>query len=209
MNPHEIETRVKDYYEDKLIRFGTTPRGVDWNSNESQFLRLQVLLRALNVEALEKCSLLDYGCGYGALVDLITEIPSNVTYTGFDLSEAMIEAARQRHQLHEPSVSFTTLRPNVTFDFVVASGVFNVKGDTSDANWEEYVFHCISEMSETANIGFAFNMLTIYSDAHRRRSDLFYADPMKIFDTCRRSYSPRVSLIHDYELFEFTVVVKR
>ena len=56
--------------------------------------------------------------------------------------------------------------------------------------------------------GFAFNMLTSYSDADRMRSDLHYGDPAAYFDLCKRRFSRNVALLHDYELYEFTIVVR-
>ena len=57
--------------------------------------------------------------------------------------------------------------------------------------------------------GFAFNMLTKYSDAERMRSDLYYADPCFLFDYCKKRYARRVSLLHDYPLYEFTMIVRK
>jgi hypothetical protein len=52
-------------------------------------------------------------------------------------------------------------------------------------------------------------MLSTYSDPEKRRDDLFYADPLDMFDWCKRRFSPRVSLLHDYPLFEFTMIVRK
>ena len=49
----------------------------------------------------------------------------------------------------------------------------------------------------------------LVQQAHRRRDDLFYADPREVFDLCVRQFSPRVALLHDYPLFEFTVIVRK
>ena len=43
------------------------------------------------------CSLIDFGCGYGALLDYLGAVGRRVAYRGFDISEAMIQAARARH----------------------------------------------------------------------------------------------------------------
>jgi hypothetical protein len=51
--------------------------------------------------------------------------------------------------------------------------------------------------------------LTSYSDPDKRRPDLYYADPLALFDHCKRTYSRFVSLIHDYPLYEFTLLVRR
>jgi hypothetical protein len=29
-----------------------------------------------------------------------------------------------------------------------------------------------------------------------------------VFDTCRQRFSPRVALLHDYPLYEFTIIVR-
>jgi hypothetical protein len=38
---------------------------------------------------------------------------------------------------------------------------------------------------------------------------LYYADPCAIFDLCKRRYSRNVALLHDYGLYEFTIVVRK
>jgi hypothetical protein len=52
-------------------------------------------------------------------------------------------------------------------------------------------------------------MLTSYSDPDRMRSDLYYGDPCLFFDHCKRTYSKQVALLHDYGLYEFTVIVRK
>ena len=60
---------IKDatnYYTKKLNRFGPTFQGVDWNSKESQELRFDQLLKVIDKPD-DNLSIIDYGCGYGAL----------------------------------------------------------------------------------------------------------------------------------------------
>ena len=63
-----LESVVR-YYAEKLERFGATARGVDWNGSASQVLRFAQLLRAVNHDG--DASVIDYGCGYGALRRLL------------------------------------------------------------------------------------------------------------------------------------------
>jgi hypothetical protein len=51
-------------------------------------------------------------------------------------------------------------------------------------------------------------MLTSYSDPGRMRPDLYYGDPREYFDLCKRKYSRHVALLHDYGLYEFTIIVR-
>jgi hypothetical protein len=64
-------------------------------------------------------------------------------------------------------------------------------------------------MDRAGRKGFAFNCLTSYSDPERMRDDLYYGDPCYYFDLCKRLYSPQVSLLHDYGLWEFTIIVRK
>jgi hypothetical protein len=54
-------------------------------------------------------------------------------------------------------------------------------------------------------------MLTSYSDSGRmaRRPDLYFADPLFYFDYCKRNFSPDIALLHDYGLYDFTVLVRK
>lgn len=198
--------RVAEYYAGKLRAHGPTPAGVDWNSEESQRLRFQKLLEV--ARDLQDFSILDYGCGYGALLGhLKTEHPRS-RYVGYDISEDMIARARELHgssgaEFHS---SFEALTPQ---DFTVASGVFNVRLDVDTGRWVDYVHATIDRLNGLSLRGFAFNVLTSYSDPPRMRADLYYADPLVLFDRCKRLYSKQVALLHDYPLYEFTIIVRK
>jgi len=120
-----------------------------------------------------------------------------------------VERARSRHE-GGAEISFTTdggsLQPA---DYVIASGIFNVKLQTPDAAWQGYVTETLERIERLARRGFAFNALSLYSDPEKRRTDLHYADPLALFDYCKRRFSPRVALLHDYPLWEFTILVRR
>lgn len=201
-----LET-VARYYSEKLERFGPTAQGVDWNSDDSQRLRFAKLL-ALDASADDR-SLIDYGCGYGALVEFLKESGRCWRYTGFDVSEAMI---RQASTLHagRTGVSFTSSPVDLApADYTLASGIFNVKLDHPQNVWQEYVLQVLAELDRLSHAGFAFNMLSTYSDPERRRADLYYGEPGYFFEYCKRRFSPHVALLHDYPLYEFTIIVRK
>lgn len=205
---HPILPSIEHYYAERLARFGATARGVDWNSDDSQALRFDRLLQIVEPGAGDAAaSILDVGCGYGALLSHLRARGFAHGYTGFDISRSMIEAARATHAA--TGAAFTADHGEVApASYVVASGIFNVKlHHTTDA-WRAYVIEVLTQMHGWATRGFAFNMLSTYSDPARRRSDLHYADPREMFDVCKQTFSPRVSLLHDYPLFEFTILVR-
>ena len=198
---------VEQYYGAKLRDHGATPRGVDWNSAESQALRFDRLLELLDRE--DAPTLNDYGCGYGALVDHLQARGKRVRYRGFDICAEMVTAARALHP-EQPEGTFicdeALLQPA---DYCLASGIFNVRLEVADDDWLSYVLDVLERINARARTGLGFNALSIYSDPERRRRDLYYADPALLFDHCKRRLSPYVRLLHDYPLHEFTILVKK
>jgi hypothetical protein len=198
---------VERYYTAKLREHGATPEGVDWNGQQSQQIRFDQLLGLLG-DAPEEFSLNDYGCGYGALLDCLGQRNLSFEYTGYDISPSMVEEAKSRYA-DERRAAFTSnsneLRPA---DFTVASGVFNVKLETPVGVWYRYILETIELMVRLSKRGIAFNALTSHADPEYQRRDLFYADPAHLLDHCLGNYSRNVLLNHDYDLYEFTVIVR-
>lgn len=64
-------------------------------------------------------TLLDWGCGTGALADLVAP---RVDYIGFDSAVGMVERARREH----PGRRFQTWEPRGEFDLVACIGPFNL-----------------------------------------------------------------------------------
>ena len=199
-----ILSQVQEYYDDKLQTHGATARGVDWNSAESQELRFVQLAKL--IDGGRAFSVNDYGCGYGSLVDYLERCSFQFQYTGFDISAKMIAKA---HELHA-GAKFTSDRDQLRpADYTLASGIFNVKLNNDDATWKDYMLEVIETMNSLSRMGFAFNALTKYSDAEFMRPDLYYADPLFFFDYCKTRYSKYVTLLHDYPLYEFTILVRK
>src|SRR3954453_20757562 len=63
-----IRQRVADYYSGKIRQHGPTPAGVDWRDREGQEARFDGLLKIVDPPA---TSLIELGCGYGALYDYL------------------------------------------------------------------------------------------------------------------------------------------
>lgn len=207
MSSDTLRAQARDYYEAKLREHGATPAGADWNSQASQELRFRQLEYLW--EGQPGASLLDYGCGYGALGSYIRTRGHRGAYNGFDVSPSMVDAARTHLASFADCRATTRLDEVPAVDFAVASGVLNVKQGASDEAWRAYVYEVIGDLAAQGTRGFAFNALTRYSDVEKRRPDLYYADPLELFDRCKRQYSRFVTLLHDYPLYEFTIIVRR
>ena len=129
----KIIQEVDFYYTNKIEIHGAVPAGVDWNSYESQALRFEQLLKVIDGNS--EFTILDYGCGYGAFFEYLRGQYQEFDYTGYDISEKMIKAAEEMY--HEENNNWTT-KLSDEYDYVVASGVFNVRLSNSEPEWFEY-----------------------------------------------------------------------
>jgi SAM-dependent methyltransferase len=197
---------VAAYYNAKLAAHGQTPHGVDWNGAEGQAQRFAQLLRVVHTGA--PFSINDVGCGYGALVDFLDGRGDAYAYRGYDVAEAMVHAARARYAGRD-GIDFVIGDALQPADYSVASGIFNVRLDADPPAWELHVLRVLDAMNAASRHGYAFNCLTSYSDAERMQAYLHYADPCRLFDHCMRRHSRHVALLHDYGLYEFTILVRK
>jgi SAM-dependent methyltransferase len=209
MSLDETQKRLSEYFSQKLEQFGATPRGVDYNGPQAQERRFEQLVKV--IQAARPFTLIDYGCGYGAMFDFLNAKGWQFKYFGLDVIEEMVMAARETHKDY-PNVQFTTLESELPIaDYLVAGSIFNIKLDAPYEDWQEFVVKTLHQMDGLCSRGFSFNMLTKYSEAERmaQRPDLFYGDPLFFFDLCKRTFSRNVALLHDYDLYDFTILVRK
>jgi len=199
---------VASYYAEKLSIHGATPSGVDWNSELGQYLRFTQLTKIIKSEN-NSFSINDLGCGYGALLNYLERDYSDFEYAGIDVSPEMVEVAKQRNFNKTYANFHVGIEPTSIKDYSLASGIFSVRLDVEDKLWRDYIINTLDILDKHSKMGFAFNCLTTYSDMNRMRKDLYYADPLVLFDLCKRRYSNNVALLHDYNLYEFTILVRK
>lgn len=207
---HEVQQKLSNYFTEKLEQFGATAKGVDYNGEAAQQVRFAELVKIVHTPA-ERFSVIDYGCGYGALFDFLSLRNWQFDYYGVDLIEKMVISGRETHK-EFPNAHFTTDEESLPkAEYLVAAGIFNIKMDADYSSWQEFVCETLPRMDKLCTKGFSFNMLTKYSDADRmaQRPDLFYGDPLFFFDFCKKNFSRNVALLHDYGLYDFTILVRK
>jgi hypothetical protein len=197
---------VEAFFSNALAEYGAAHKAVDYPDLAQQITRFVELSRLFNNS--KPFTLMDYGCGYGAMLDYLKSVNAPVTYWGYDISSAMLATARQTHPGMEDRFLSEVPR-GATYDFVIASGIFNLKMDIPLTTWDDVVHDTIDRFDALSSRGFAFNMLTSYREPHRKRSRLYYGDPIHYFDFCFRKYSPNIALSHDYNLWDFTIIVRK
>lgn len=199
---------IRNYFDQALKIHGATPRGADWNSEQSQNVRFDQLMKVINQN--RDFTLLDYGCGFGSLADYCLEKGLIFDkYIGYDILPSMVSKARELHP-NRPEMIFTSQMSEIPrVDFSIASGVFNIRLESSYEDWTGYTLECLHKLNAISEKGFSSNFLTKYSDAERMRPDLYYADPCLLFDYCKTHFSKNVALLHDYQLYDFTIIVRK
>jgi len=199
----------KEYFNEKIERHGATPKGVDYNGPEAQEIRFEELVKVIDPSA--PFSVIDYGCGYGALFEFLQRKGWQVEYYGYDMLEKMVFAGREAHK-GVANVHFTHLVTELpVVDYLLAGSIFNNKFEANEDEWQNKALETLKEMDSLCNKGFSFDILTKYSDADRmvERPDLFFGDPLLYFDFCKRNFSRNVALLHDYGLYDFTILVRK
>ncbi|MBF0247281.1 MAG: methyltransferase domain-containing protein [Alphaproteobacteria bacterium] len=195
-------------YDHTLKKHGPSAPGVLWKDADAQVLRLEVLLSTVGAEDLNgPITVNDLGCGYGALFDLLKDDPMmrDGRYFGYDISPAMVRAARARHA--DPRAAFFE-SPVATerADYSFVSGAYNMNLGADTNMWGDYVRNNLTRLWERTGKALAFNMLD--SRAKTRIDDLYYADAATFLDFAK-SLSPHVEYVDDYPLDEFTIRVRR
>jgi len=202
-----ILDKVNKYYTEKISEFGATSKGVDWNGQESHYLRFNQLAKVIRTNS--NFSILDYGCGYGSFIDFLNKNDfSQFEYIGFDISNDMLSNAKE--QFKSEHLKFVNDIDSIAkIDYTIASGLFNVKLDESESKWESYILKSLDIINDKSVKGFSFNVLTSYSDTEYKKDYLYYANPMILFDYCKKNYAKNIVLLHDYNLYEFTIIVRK
>ncbi|MBL8487346.1 MAG: class I SAM-dependent methyltransferase [Rhodocyclaceae bacterium] len=209
MDEKDIDLQpVARLYTKSLTEFGASPMGVGWRDTASQDLRFAKLsLQVLESAADGPVTVNDLGCGDGAMLKFLRRAGVDVArYTGYDVSPEMLAAAREQAggEGTEYLLGSRLLHPA---DYSFASGIFNVRLEEDGDRWAEYIADTLRDLSARSTKGFAFNMLSTYVDF--REPHLYYGDPLHYFDFCKRNFSRFVTLLHDYPLYEWTVVVRQ
>lgn len=198
--------QLAEHYAACFAQHGATPKGVDWPKAEDALTRQRVMLGVVRETP---ASLIDIGCGYGALREVIQADGLSLEYSGLDLNEPMLEAARARH----PGVSFerrdilANPLPESSFDYAVMNGVFTEKRGLSFEAMEEFAQAMILAAFRTCRKGLAFNVMRAQVDW--QRDDLFHMPYDRLAEFLTRRVSRHFTFRADYGLYEYTAYVYR
>jgi SAM-dependent methyltransferase len=205
--------QLSEYYDSCLEKHGATPQGVDWPNQEDLKNRLNIMLDVIKCEDKnETMHILDLGCGYGALVDFLSQykkLNDLITYTGMDISSKMITAATQQHPDHTFICRDILREPldDKSYDYIIMNGVFTEKRSLEWHAMYQFMQDLIRAAFKACRKGIAFNVMSQHVDWSN--PNLFHCSfnetAAAIISNCSRHFAFRA----DYGLYEYTAYVYR
>lgn len=155
MNASDI-AGISGFHNKLIAAYG--PEGIDavgWLSDASQKARYKVIA---NMADYSHQHVLDAGCGHADLFPYLSNIFTNISYTGIEQMPQLLEVAIKRYRqlagtqfLH---ADFSEHNMPVA-DYVVACGSLSYR--TSDP---QYIFTIIKKLFAQSRRGFCFNLLS-------------------------------------------------
>lgn len=193
---------IKHYHQHRIKRGQYSRAGKQgWISDEAQKVRHEVIM---SLADFNNASVLDVGCGYGDLKDLLEERFRRFDYIGIDQQPEFIEEARKKYEgqpgvwFYEADVAACQL-PQM--DIVVASGLLSYRSESY-----QYYFGMIKRLFEAAEKSFIFNML---DDTAFQSTELLVAHSKeKVVAFCQELAVAPV-LIDNYLKNDFTICMNK
>src|SRR5258706_6656105 len=127
---------ILDFYSKRLKDFGNTSQGVGWKDDYAQLVRFDQLLKI--IKSNNNFSINDLGCGSGRLYKYLRSkncAPS--AYRGYDILDEMLLSPEQSLMPDSKVIlsKIESVNDMSLSDYSVASGTFNVKGETTEQDW--------------------------------------------------------------------------
>tara|TARA_Y100000991_G_C21920166_1_gene326157 strand:- start:456 stop:1091 length:636 start_codon:yes stop_codon:yes gene_type:complete len=148
---------LTDIYNRNVKKFGYTPRGLFWNSKDSQFKRFKIIAKLIEENINHKTTrIADVGCGYG---DLLTYFQKDLKvkfhYEGYDINKHFIKLCKKKHKNGNFFVSDS---PNDVCDFSIMNGTYNFAVYESLKLWEKYIEYNLKKCFRKSEKGIIFSL---------------------------------------------------
>ena len=197
-----------DAYRANFLQYGDTPQGTYQNNAVTIEERHKQLMASLLPLLPQNFSLCDFGSGTCDLHEYLLKRGIEHRYTGIEIVPEMREVSQKKYpEIEILGSNILDDQFTATYDVVVASGTFNLRGDVDNALWESYVLSLIAKMYQISRVGIAYNAITAYSDF--RSDSLYYMSPDLAIKHTQHEMSRFFVLSSAYALFEFTMTVFR
>jgi ubiquinone/menaquinone biosynthesis C-methylase UbiE len=195
-------SNIAKHFDELCLQFGDTHQSSGWFSEHTQNSRFLV---STFIDDLNGAKILDIGCGCGAFFGYLINNDIEVEYHGLDISKEMIELAQAQYPnnnfIHADFLDPTWNKNDEKFDYVFASGPFNLKLEHQDI----YIKENIQKMFNLCKKGISLNLLSAHAPKKMMYPNtFFYYDPVIILQYCL-TLTRYVTLSQHYLPNDFTI----
>lgn len=194
-----MDESLKKHYQKLFQEHGNSSASVQYSDSVSQYKRFEILA---GISA-EINSMIDVGCGLAHLYDYMKSKGYSGKYLGLDFVPEFIEADKKNYTSDANAAFqvFDIINDSfpASYEYILLSGVFNNKMP----NNKEFMLNAITKMFAASTKGIAFNAMSTYVDF--QADNLYYTDPLEVFDFCKRNLTKKVTLRHDYLVKENSI----
>lgn len=193
---------IRALYRQSLAEHGDSAAAVQWPKGR-QDLRFTALTRHLKADT--EGSLLDFGCGLGHLCEFMAQHFPNLEYAGVDILEDFVNAAKRRR----PEDCFEVVQHPQDipgqFDYVVASGVFNICFMEDRKENVAYLQNSLRTLFEKCRTFLSVNFMSDQVDF--QQPGAYHQNVFELYQFCRAHLSPRLVIDQSDLPYEFTITV--
>ena len=203
--------KLSKHYDSLVRKYGDNVKSSQQSTSISRDKRLQNLLK--NIDIKKTNSILDFGCGTGYLYNYLNKLKFKGRYTGIDISFEAINFAKKNLKKNKNCdfmlIDILKNKLNRKYDYILINGTFN---NNTKNNWF-WMKKCLEKLFLSAKKGIVFNNLSSYVDYKDKK--LFYIEPEKVFQFCKKILEKRVMIDNTYQIkknvipYEFTTFIKK
>ncbi len=194
--------QIVESYQRLFAVHGYAPSALGWDKGK-QFLRFHQLTSNWNLAG---ASILDVGCGFGDFVGYLRALNIEAgAYVGIDLVGEFIAEGQRRFGSERVTFVKTSLEdfaPASSFDYVIASGTFNLKLEGIDGY--EQIRESLGRMFRLSRLALSADFISDKVDYAYEHN--FVSAPETILSMAY-GLSRNVVLRNDYFPFEFCVTI--
>jgi SAM-dependent methyltransferase len=193
---------IKSFYPEYYHDSKNQSQIVGWDSKKEQDTRFKVLL---NIGFKNGDTILDFGCGLGALYEYMSEKYNKFGYVGVDINDDFIEKCKNKY----PNVMFKTIKDindvKLQYDWFISSGAFTVYTPIKD------MMQTIKIGVTQAKYGVGVNFL---ESTYAKNSDLEAIrgyDKKEMYKLFMKEFGEftNIEIIDDYLKNDFTIYITK
>ena len=200
---------LKSYYQSLYKEYGDSHKSVQHVSKESQNVRFAIFLDMISSSS----RVIDLGCGLGDMLLYLRKNGFTGEYLGYDFVPEFIDVASAKFSSDAKAQFevFDIYKDEIAqgYDHVLISGVFNNKMTDNIG----FLTLTLQKSIRQCEKSVVFNALSTFVEF--KNEALFYVSPLELFELCKTTMTPFVSLKHDYVTkpggypYEFTMQLSK